>query len=60
MFDPIWVCKDGRRLKISEMSTDHIGHAIRMIERNKRGWRKNMLARLNLELDIRNLPNART
>ncbi len=57
MFDPIWVCKDGRKLKIGEMSTDHVKHAIAMIQRS-RNWRRGMLARLELELDIRRLPRA--
>lgn len=57
MFDPQWVCKDGRRIKVAEMNTDHINNAIRLILRCRR-WRRNMLPRLYLELEIRALQSG--
>lgn len=55
MFDPIWVCRDGRRLRVGEMAIDHLKNCIRKIE-SSCSWRKHWLPRLYLELDIRNLP----
>jgi hypothetical protein len=55
MFDPIWVCKDGRRMKVSEMEMSHLLNAIAKIERSRR-WRKEWLPRLHLEVTIRTLP----
>lgn len=28
-----WVCKDGRKVLVSDMSADHIGKAIQLMER---------------------------
>ena len=55
MKDMIWICKDGRRMRITEMETSHIRNAIAMIERSVKGWRRSYLERLRLELEIRNL-----
>lgn len=52
MLDPIWICKDGRRLKVAQMDDHHLRAAIAMIERSRR-WRKCWLARLYLELEMR-------
>lgn len=52
MFDPIWVCKDGRRMKVGDMDNAHLANAIAKIERSRR-WRREWLARLYLEQDIR-------
>lgn len=55
MQEMIWVTKDGRRIAVCDMTTDHIVNCIRMIEspENTKGWRRRYLDRLNLELDIR-------
>lgn len=52
MKDRIWVCKDGHYMLVSQMATTHIRNAIAMIERSKKGWRRDFLPRLYLELDI--------
>lgn len=54
MNDPIWVCKDGRRLHVKEMTNSHLGFAIAKIERS-RNWRRGWLPRLLLEREIRSL-----
>lgn len=54
MRDPIWVCKDGRRMHVKEMDDNHLANCIRKIERS-RGWRKHWLPRLLLEQEIRAL-----
>lgn len=51
MFDPIWICRDGRRLKPGQMSNDHLHNCIAKIRST--GWRQQWLARLELELIIR-------
>lgn len=48
MQDTIWICRDGRRIRVSSMSTRHIHNCIRMIKRggptrlrlpgHSRGW----------------------
>lgn len=54
MRDRIWRCKDGRTLTVAQMTTTHIIHSIRMIQRCS-GWRRDYLPRLELELEIRKL-----
>lgn len=54
MRDTLWVCKDGRRLPVTQMETSHVQNAINLIHR-KRGWRRGYLKRLELELLIRGL-----
>lgn len=56
MMDRIWVCRDGRAMKVSDMETRHIRNCIAMILRSKKGWRRHYLPRLHLELEIRQLP----
>ena len=34
--EEIWVCKDGRRLRVGEMSLEHLQHTLRMIIRANR------------------------
>jgi hypothetical protein len=41
MEEEIWVCKDGRRLRVGEMSLEHLQHTLRMIIRTNR--RRKML-----------------
>ena len=55
MQEMIWVTKDERSIPICNMDTDHIMNCIRKIQRNRKGWRKEYLTRLNLELEIRTL-----
>ena len=33
MGSPTWRCRDGRRIPVSEMATDHIENALAMLER---------------------------
>jgi len=53
MFDPPWVTRDGREINISEMEDEHIQNAIYLI--TERNWRKSYLARLRLELQMRDM-----
>ena len=55
MYDPIWITRDGRRLKVGQMSDAHLRNCIARIER-LRTWRAHWLPRLKLELVIRSLP----
>jgi hypothetical protein len=57
VYDPIWVTADKRHLRISQMEERHIRNCIALIRRRK-GWRKEYLERLELELYIRSLPNG--
>lgn len=52
MYDPFWVCRDGRRMKVEQMDDRHLANAIAKIERSRR-WRREWLPRLYLERDIR-------
>lgn len=52
MYDPIWVCRDGRRMKVGEMTDDHLANCIAKIYRGWRG-RAHWLPRLLLEQEIR-------
>jgi hypothetical protein len=54
MRDRMWVCKDGRRMLVAEMTTLHVVNSIAMIKRIK-GWRRHLLKRLELELEIRSI-----
>jgi len=60
MYDPIWVTRDGRRMRVGEMHIDHLKNCIAKITRSRRGWRAHWLPRLLLELDIRSLPGRNT
>jgi hypothetical protein len=55
MQDTVWVTKDGKHLLVSRMETSHIRNCIAKIERSRRGWRKQYLERLKLELEIRSM-----
>lgn len=55
VYDPIWIAKDGKHWRISQMTTSHIVNCIAKIQRSKRGWRREYLERLELELYIRSL-----
>ena len=55
MLDRIWETRDGTRILVSDMTTDHINRCIASIECERYGkrWRREYLARLPLELVIR-------
>jgi hypothetical protein len=53
MLELVWVTKDGKRLLVSRMETSHIHNCIAKIERSRKGWRREYLERLKLELEIR-------
>jgi hypothetical protein len=52
MQDMLWMCRDGRVLRVSQMTDSHLRNAIRMIEA-RRTWRREYLSRLYLEIEIR-------
>lgn len=52
--DKIWITKDGRMIPVRQMDLDHVHRAIAMIRR-RGNWRRDYLARLMLELQIRDL-----
>lgn len=54
MYDPPWLTRDGRLMQIGDMEESHIQNCIYMITERKK-WRRGYLARLKLELDIRQL-----
>jgi hypothetical protein len=58
MYDRVWVCRDGRMIKVGDMETRHIINCINLIHR-KWPWRAEYLDRLELELFARSLPNER-
>lgn len=55
--DPVWRCRDGREMRVSEMETRHIINSICMIRRspirNGRRWRERYLPALRRELQER-------
>jgi hypothetical protein len=55
MQDKIWITKDGRMIPVRQMELSHVHAAIALILR-RRNWRRDFLERLNLELQIRNMP----
>jgi hypothetical protein len=55
---PLWKTKDGRKLKISEMSAAHLSNTIKFIKRNM-GWRDEYLPVLEAEAEKRKLGLAR-
>lgn len=52
MQDTVWITRDGRRILVSQMEDRHLHNSIALIKRS-RGWRKQYLERLELELLIR-------
>jgi hypothetical protein len=53
--DPLWVCKDGKALRVKEMTDSHLANSIAKIQRSREGWRRKWLDRLLLEKEIRSL-----
>ncbi|HEY7415486.1 MAG TPA: hypothetical protein VH593_09855 [Ktedonobacteraceae bacterium] len=58
MYDRVWITRDGRAIKVSDMETRHIKNCIAMIQR-KWPWRAEYLDRLELELFARSYQNSR-
>jgi hypothetical protein len=55
MMDTLWRTRDGQLVLVSQMSDSHLHHSIAMILRSKKGWRREYLDRLLLEVTIRSL-----
>jgi hypothetical protein len=53
-----WVCKDGRRMYVFEMTDSHIQHCVNMIARRS-GWRRDWYGRLTQELENRRKVHGR-
>jgi hypothetical protein len=53
MQDTVWITKTGERLLVRRMGRRHICCCIDLIQRSRRGWRREFLERLKLELQIR-------
>lgn len=53
MFNPPWITRDGRVMKIGEMEDEHIQNCIYLI--TERNWRRGYLERLRLELEMRSM-----
>lgn len=51
----MWLCRDGRQMRVSEMADGHLENAIAMVERSKVGWRMQYLPRMYLERGLRKL-----
>lgn len=52
-----WICADGRAIPLNKMETSHIIRCISKIQRSRKGWRREWLEPLQLELEIRRLMN---
>lgn len=50
--EQVWKCKDGRKIKISEMADSHLENVINKIHRSN-GWRREWLDELYKEYDKR-------
>lgn len=55
MQDTVWRCADGRRVLVSKMEYSHLLNCIAKIQRSRKGWRKEFLPRLLLEITIRDI-----
>lgn len=58
MLEMIWITADKRRVPVRQMETSHITNCLRMMDRRKakgKPWREQYRARLELELEIRNM-----
>lgn len=55
MQDTVWETRDGQKILVSNMETSHIQNCIAKILRSRRGWRREYLDRLRLELIIRSI-----
>jgi hypothetical protein len=54
MQDTIWVCRDGRRVPVRQMTDSHLHNCINKILRHGT-WRRHFLDRLLLEVTIREI-----
>ena len=50
-----WTTKDGERIPLNKMERSHIINCINKIQRSRKGWRKEWLEPLMLELEIRDM-----
>lgn len=55
MMDTVWTCADGRKVLVSKMEYSHLLNCIAKIRRSRKGWRREYLPRLELELTIRSI-----
>lgn len=55
MQDTIWVTAKGQHILVSNMDYSHLLACIAKIKRSRKGWRKEYLPRLELELTIRDI-----
>lgn len=53
MQDTVWRCADGRLVLVSHMDDRHLHNCIAKIMRSRKGWRRQYLDRLLLEVTIR-------
>lgn len=54
MLEAVWVCRDGRKMKVAEMETTHIMNSILKIKNSgEREWRIGWLPILEAELTRR-------
>jgi hypothetical protein len=60
MQDTIWTTADGRQVPVSLMTDSHLHNSIAKILRSKRGWRRQYLDRLLLEVTIRSIRGRST
>lgn len=49
----IWVTKEGRRLRLDDMTTDHLRHCVVKIIFSRFRWRARFLRAMLAELEIR-------
>jgi hypothetical protein len=55
MRDRIWICRDGRQLRVAQMDEQHIINCINKIRRHWPRWRAGYLSRLEIELTVRQI-----
>jgi hypothetical protein len=53
MHDPLWTCRDGRNIKVGQMTDQHLYNCIEKIMRSKMRWRGYWMPRLLLEVRVR-------
>lgn len=58
MQDTVWTCADGRQVLVSQMEYSHLLNCIAKIKRSRKGWRKEFLPRLELEIVIRQIKGS--
>jgi hypothetical protein len=53
MYDPIWICRDGRQMRVGQMSDAHLLNAIIYVDRVGGPKKARWMDRLLLEVVIR-------